>query len=151
MRSATLCFLLKENEVLLGMKKKGFGEGKWNGFGGKVEQGESIEAAAVREMREESGVLARGIRKHAELTFIFPKKPEWDQVVHVFVAKEWEGEPVESDEMAPRWFAHKDIPFKSMWVDDKHWLPLVLEGRFVRGTFRFDGDDLLDFEVKTDE
>ncbi|CAN0505072.1 unnamed protein product, partial [Ectocarpus sp. 12 AP-2014] len=33
-------------EILLGMKKRGFGEGKWNGFGGKVESGESVEEAA---------------------------------------------------------------------------------------------------------
>lgn len=35
-------------EILLGLKKRGFGEGKWNGFGGKVEPGETIPQAAAR-------------------------------------------------------------------------------------------------------
>jgi 8-oxo-dGTP pyrophosphatase MutT (NUDIX family) len=35
------------------MKKRGFGEGRWNGVGGKVEPGESIEAALIREAKEE--------------------------------------------------------------------------------------------------
>ena len=32
----TLVFLREGTRVLLGMKKRGFGVGKWNGFGGKV-------------------------------------------------------------------------------------------------------------------
>ena len=38
------------------MKKRGFGKGKWNGFGGKVEEGECIEDSAVRELEEECGL-----------------------------------------------------------------------------------------------
>lgn len=45
-----------KDQILLGMKKRGFGMGKWNGFGGKVEPGETIEEGALREMAEESGV-----------------------------------------------------------------------------------------------
>ena len=44
----TLLFVLRPGQVLLGMKKRGFGKGRWNGFGGKVHQGESIEKAAIR-------------------------------------------------------------------------------------------------------
>ena len=36
MQQATLLFLVKDGDVLLGMKRKGFGMGKWNGFGGKL-------------------------------------------------------------------------------------------------------------------
>jgi len=44
----TLAFVRRQGEILLGYKKRGFGAGKWNGFGGKVETGETIEAAAKR-------------------------------------------------------------------------------------------------------
>ena len=51
----TLVLLREANRVLLGMKKRGFGVGKWNGFGGKLEQGETVLEAAAREVREECG------------------------------------------------------------------------------------------------
>jgi 8-oxo-dGTP diphosphatase len=56
----------------------------------------------------------------------------------VFHACEHAGAPVETDEMAPQWFAFDSIPYHSMWADDPLWYPLVLRGgaRF-RGTFHF--------------
>ena len=44
----TLLFVLEPGRVLLGMKKRGFGMGRWNGFGGKVQAGETIEEGAIR-------------------------------------------------------------------------------------------------------
>ena len=44
----TLLFVVESDRVLLGMKKRGFGAGRWNGFGGKVDKGETIEEAAKR-------------------------------------------------------------------------------------------------------
>ena len=38
------------------MKKRSFGAGKWNGFGGKVKEGEEIHEAAKRETKEEAGI-----------------------------------------------------------------------------------------------
>jgi ADP-ribose pyrophosphatase YjhB (NUDIX family) len=58
MKQTTLCFLLKDDNVLLAMKKRGFGVGKWNGIGGKVAEGEAVAAAAVREIKEEISVVA---------------------------------------------------------------------------------------------
>ena len=43
----TLMLVVKDGRVLLGEKKRGFGMGKWNGFGGKVEAGETILEAAI--------------------------------------------------------------------------------------------------------
>jgi 8-oxo-dGTP pyrophosphatase MutT (NUDIX family) len=41
-RQATLVFVFNPaGDILLAMKKRGFGEGKWNGAGGKVEPGET--------------------------------------------------------------------------------------------------------------
>lgn len=45
------------SHVLLGMKKRGFGVNKWNGYGGKIEPDDSsIDAAAIREMKEECNI-----------------------------------------------------------------------------------------------
>lgn len=128
MQDATLVFLVRENEMLLGYKKRGFAQGKLNGLGDKIEDGETIESAAARELYEECGVmvLPADLKPVARLDFFFPAKREWDQVVHVFVAERWTGEPVETDEMKPAWFSTDAIPFEKMWADDQHWLPLVL-------------------------
>jgi len=50
----TLVMPRREGRILLGMKKRGFGQGRWNGFGGKVEKGESVAEGAARELLEES-------------------------------------------------------------------------------------------------
>lgn len=58
-----------EKQVLLGMKKRGFGAGKWNGFGGKIENGETIEEAALRELHEECSVHAQQLTRRGYLVF----------------------------------------------------------------------------------
>jgi 8-oxo-dGTP pyrophosphatase MutT (NUDIX family) len=126
------------------MKKRGFGEGRWNGVGGKVEPGESIEAAMVRETREEIGVIPSVYDKVADIRFdeYFKGDPTLMHV-HVFVATEWTGEPTESDEMAPQWFDTKAIPYTNMWSDDEFWLPHVLEGKKISADFKLDENDVI--------
>lgn len=69
-REFTLLLPVKGMRVLLGMKKRGLGEGKWNGFGGKIERNESTTEAAKREFWEETGVHVAGIEKRGRLTFL---------------------------------------------------------------------------------
>jgi 8-oxo-dGTP pyrophosphatase MutT (NUDIX family) len=155
MQDATLCLLVRGHppqEILLGLKKARFGAGKYNGFGGKVEDGETIAEATVREMREETGVHVRvgDLERVGHLTFLFPYRPEWEQVVHVFTARTWRGVPQESDEMAPAWFAVDAIPYDRMWNDDVYWMPRVLAGERVRATFtyRADNETVERFEIQ---
>jgi 8-oxo-dGTP diphosphatase len=77
MNERTLCFLVRGNpasEVLSGLKKTGFGVGKYAGFGGRAEIGETIEKAAVRELEEETGIKVSTNDLHpiGHLTFLFP-------------------------------------------------------------------------------
>jgi len=148
LQDTTLVFLIKRSggavvEISLAMKKRSFGMGRWNGVGGKLLEGESVESAARRETKEEIGVQVGRLHKVAELTFFFPHKPEWNQLVHVYFCEEWKGEPTESEEMRPEWFTPSHIPFDTMWPDDIFWLPQVLEGKFVTAQFTFGEGDVI--------
>lgn len=142
LRQATLVFLVRDNEILLAMKKRGFGKGKLNGVGGKPESDETLTEAAIRECEEEIGVKPNVFGEVAVLDFFFPKdKSDWNQQVHAYLCTEWSGDPVETEEMSPEWYDMNKIPYDRMWVDDRHWLPRVLDGNFVNATFEFDDEE----------
>lgn len=124
------------------MKKRGFGTGKWNGFGGKSKEGEDIKEAALRELKEECGLETKpeNLDHRATLSFRCPYQDKlqlnWD--VDVFFIREWTGKPIETEEMSPKWHVIGNEPFTMMWPDDPHWLPRVLAGEKIKGEFHFD-------------
>lgn len=146
MKEATICFPLKNGEVLLAMKKRGFGEGLWNGMGGKFDLGKGdvvILDTAVRELEEEIKINSNkeDLKKVALIHFKFPNDPAkegWNQDVHVYLCEKWEGKPRESEEMKPKWFKLDEIPYDQMWDGDKEWIPLVLSGKIIEAIIGFD-------------
>ena len=143
----TLCLVHNHPRVLLGMKKRGFGAGRWNGFGGKIQGEETIEEAARREMLEEAGIELRDIEKRGIIEFEFQGNPEILEV-HIFRSENFEGEPTESEEMKPAWYHVDEVPFEEMWPDDIHWFPLFLGGKKFKGKFLFGpGDSILEQEL----
>jgi len=142
---ATLVFVIRGGEVLLMRKKRGLGAGKINGPGGKLEDGESPEACAVREVREELCVTPLGLEAVGENAFQFVDG--YSIQVFVYRASGLEGEPTETAEGAPLWTPLADIPYHEMWEDDRLWLPHALAGRRFLGRYVFDGDTLLDHDL----
>ncbi len=139
---ATLGFLTEDDRILLGMKKRGFGEGRWNGFGGKLEPGETLEQALIREFAEECEVAVRNPRKCAELYFDLGME-EFNLIGHIYMMDEYDGAPCETEEMRPRWFHRDELPYDEMWVDDKLWVPQVLRGEKIRAYFNFSDHDTI--------
>lgn len=135
----SLLFLRRGDHILLAMKKRGFGSNRYNGVGGKIEPGETIEQALVRECQEEIKVTPTAFEKVAEHDFYMDSDTQspWHLYVHTYIATAWAGEPVETEEMAPRWFSTSSIPYDAMWQDDIYWLPQVLEGKKVVGEYTF--------------
>lgn len=141
----TLLFLVKDNQVLLAMKKRGFGAGRYNGVGGKIEPNETTEQALIRESQEEIGVTPTDFIKMADITFdeLFKGSPA-TMHVHIFVTTKWNGDPSESEEMAPKWFEKNELPFENMWPNDLYWLPQVLEGTKLKAYFKLDKNDMVE-------
>jgi 8-oxo-dGTP diphosphatase len=143
--TATLLFVLEGERVLLIRKKRGLGAGKINAPGGRLEPAETVLEAAVREVEEEVCVTPFEIEARGTLKFEFVDGYRLE--AHLFVAHGFRGEPTETDEAIPIWFARDRLPFSEMWADDALWLPRVLDGESVIGRFIFDGDAMLDHEL----
>ena len=138
-------------KILLGMKKRGMGQGKWNGFGGKLKVGETVVQCALRELEEESGLIGKekDLQWVGRIEFYFTGDSSLDHPVDIFLLWEWEGQEVESEEMKPEQYNKKQIPLEKMWADDTFWLPQVLEGNIIEAICHFnsDGETLSSFEI----
>ncbi|XP_047024343.1 oxidized purine nucleoside triphosphate hydrolase-like [Helicoverpa zea] len=146
----TLVFIRREDQILLGLKKRGFGMNKWNGFGGKVEPNETILEAAARELKEECCLTVKpsDLKNIAHLEFTFEGEPILMDV-RVFSTSIFEGTPKETEEMRPKWFRHEDVPFDDMWLDDKLWFPYMLQGKKFFGHFHYEGfDKILNYKIE---
>ena len=146
----TLLLMIKDGKILLGEKKKGFGKGKLNGPGGKIEPGETPEQGMIRETREEVGITPTKYKEMGTVEFVeWYKGEEQNVIFYLYVATEYEGELKESDEMKPYWFDLDNIPYDKMFEDDSYWMPIVLEGNKIQAFFEYDKEwKMVRHEVK---
>lgn len=136
----TLLFIIKDEKILLARKSRGFATGKLNGVGGKREAGETIEQTMIRETQEEICVTPKDYRLVGIIEFFeFDKNQEPEEdIMHIFIANDYEGTPTKSDEMDPVWFDINNVPYFDMFQDDKLWIPKVIGGEKIYGVFNFD-------------
>lgn len=135
-RVMTLCLIVKDGKILLGLKRKGFAQGLWNGFGGKIEKGETVEQATVRETQEEAGVTPKNLQKRGHIKFYQFNGEIFE--VYFFSASDYSGEPEAKEKLIPKWFLLSDIPYDKMFPDDRIWLPIMLAGGNFTGEVWFD-------------
>ena len=127
-----LCFIFRSvgtsREVLLGLKRTGFGAGRVVAIGGKVDGVETDLAAAIREVREETGLQMQSsaVRHLGRISWTFPAQPAWSMAATLFAAEGGGTTPVPCDEIEPRWYGVDSIPWDSMWKDAPYWLPSLL-------------------------
>jgi len=143
---------VKDKRVLLIKKKRGFGAGKLNAPGGRLEHGETLEQAVIRECIEEIGLRPLNLEYRGFIEFYsINSKPDW--IVYIFVARNFEGRLRESEEAKPEWYELNKLPYESMWEDDRYWLPYVLSGKYIEARFWYDRDysKILHYEVKVIE
>ena len=137
----SLLFAMRDEQLLLIHKKRGLGAGKINAPGGRLEPGETIEQAAIREAHEEVGITASNIAYAGVLSFEFTDG--YSTRCHVFTTRDFTGTPIETDEALPEWFHADAIPYDRMWADDRLWIPLMLDGKPFDAHFIFKDDTML--------
>jgi 8-oxo-dGTP pyrophosphatase MutT (NUDIX family) len=138
----TLGFLIEGNEVWLATKADKIGKGKLNGFGGKIEKGETPEECMERELFQECGVIA--LKKYFEKVAVndfYNMMENGEEIifrVHTYFIRFFKGEPQETKEMLdPKKFLIDNIPFQKLMLADIEWLPLVFNGLKIIGKFYY--------------
>ena len=152
MKISSICFFIKGNKIYLSNKKRGFGQGFLNGYGGKKKPDETLEMSILRELYDESGinVLFENMDKVAFIDFY-----EGDTHIfqcHVFFINKWQGDFKETEEMAyPELYDRDSLPFDKMWKSYREWLPLVCSGLRIRAKAYYNKgmDEVVSFEYES--
>lgn len=111
---ASVIVINDKNELLL---QKRHDNGTWGYHGGSVELDEIVEDAAMRELKEETGLHAEslelfGVFSGAEMHYIYPNGDEVSNVDIVYLCRKWSGEMrCQSDEVDDlRFFPIDSLP-----------------------------------------
>jgi len=127
-------------------KENDYHQGKWNGLGGKFEQGESPEECAIREIEEECGLIVKNIKMKGFITFpMFDGKEDW--YVFLFTADEFEGELIDSNEGNLDWIPNEKLIEINLWEGDKYFIPWLFKEKFFSAKFIYENGDYISHEV----
>jgi len=151
MKLATLCYVIdkKNNSTLMiyrNKKQNDYHEGKWNGLGGKLEQGESPEDCAIREIKEESGLTVKSVKMKGFITFpLFDGNDDW--YVFLFTADDFEGKLIDSPEGHLEWIPNEKLTEINLWEGDKIFIPWLFEDKFFSAKFIYKNGRYLNHSV----
>ncbi len=142
-----LTYVIDGDDILLILKKRGMGDGYYNGPGGHIELEETKTEAAVRETKEETGLDVSDLEERGTLYFQF--KDGTRMIGYVFVTHTYSGTLIdECDETKPFWAKISTLDYSNMWEDDRLWFPLLIDGKKFNGYFIFDDRKLIDSKVE---
>ncbi|MBP9837940.1 MAG: 8-oxo-dGTP diphosphatase [Proteobacteria bacterium] len=146
---ATLCYLRKDNKTLFIHKnsnRSSIHYDKWNGLGGKLISGETPEQCAIREVKEESGLLIHKLNYKGLLTFpLFDGTNDW--YVFVYTTTSFSGEIRNSAEGELCWVENDKIPELNLWEGDKIFLPWIDKNQLFSARFTYIDLKYTDHEV----
>lgn len=124
--------------VYLATKKRGFGAGYLNGYGGKVTDDETPRQTAQREVQEEGGIRigVEDLEERGTIDFFEGETLLW--TCHLFYLTKWEGDFSETEEMGKAtYYPYNQIPYDQMWEGDQAWFPQYLEGNIHHATAHY--------------
>lgn len=151
MKLATLCYVLDKNKNTTLMihrvkKENDYHRGKWNGLGGKFESGESPEECAIREIREESGLIVKSVTLKGFITFpMFDEIEDW--YVFLFTAEDFTGRLIDSKEGNLKWIANEELTNINLWEGDKYFIPWLFSDKFFSAKFIYNKGEYVTHEV----
>lgn len=143
---STLAYLQKDNKTLMLEKERGYQKGKFNGLGGKFDAGESPEECVIREVYEESGLLANSVILKGFISFPdFDAENDW--YVFVYLIKDFKGELIESDEGKLHWVDNDKVLEQNIWPGDKVFIPWLKQDKIFSAKFIYKNGEFISHEV----
>lgn len=142
MKLATLVYIEKDGKMLMmfrDKKKNDMHERKYNGIGGKLEEGESPEECMIRETQEETGLTPTNFRLAGISTYPqFYENEDWYLFIYHVTA--YQGEEFISSEGSLEWIKTSLLSTLNMWEDNKIFLQWLLEKTFFSSKFIYETD-----------
>ena len=115
----------KDGRVLLAQRPEGKSmAGLWEFPGGKIETGETPEAALVRELEEELGINTWKSCL-APLTFASHSYESFHLLMTLFACRKWEGTPQAKENQNLKWVRPNDLKSYPMPAADIPLIPIL--------------------------
>lgn len=99
-RNAVKCILIENEKIVITKYLKGRKQGYYDIPGGKIEEGETPEKAAIREMKEETGIKVSNLIKKGTFEVEYPDRIF---IFEVFIANDYQGNPQNFEENTSEW------------------------------------------------
>ena len=114
-----------DGRILLGQRPEGKSmAGLWEFPGGKVEEGETPEAALIRELQEELAIDTWASCL-APLTFASHAYENFHLLMPLFACRKWEGIPQSRENQALKWVKARDLSKYPMPAADIPLIPIL--------------------------
>ena len=126
-RKAVRCYLVKDKKVVVTKYKEGNKKaGYYEIPGGKIEEGETPEQTAIREMKEETGLKIKNLKNKGKMIIEYPDRIfDFD----VFLCNESEGELQNFEENTSEWIEIKELLKKEKILSNI----MILDRFFIKG------------------
>ena len=122
---AAVALVDPDGRVLLAQRPAGKSmAGLWEFPGGKIEPGETPEAALIRELQEELGIDTWASCL-APLTFASHSYADFHLLMPLFVCRKWQGQPQSREAQALKWVRPEDLRNYPMPAADLPLIPIV--------------------------
>ena len=143
-RKTSLVYLERDGKYLiLHRTKKEFDENgdKWIGVGGKFEPGETPDECALREVKEEAGLMMTDFRLRGLIVFV---SDVWGlEYMYLYTSTKWRGRLIDCDEGELVWLDKRELLTKKLWEGDRLFLKAIDERKeFFMMKFRYEGERL---------
>lgn len=145
MEETVLIYLQRNNQYLMlfrNKKSNDLNKGKYLGIGGHIENNESQESAAIREVKEETGLNLLSSIKRGIITFT---NDDYSEIMHLFTSQDFNGELIECDEGTLEWVDIDKITYLPIWDGDKYFLELLKnDEQYFELELKYSNDKLID-------